>query len=84
MEFFDKCDEDRVGRILSETYARIHKQNPAYSMRSFARALDVDPAYLIRVLKGTRSASPKLAYRLSQYLQLPHKDSLEMVVSCFK
>lgn len=46
------------------------QNNPRYSMRSFARALEMDVAALSRVLAYKQSVSPKTASRLAQKLNL--------------
>lgn len=76
--------ENPVNKLLQDFYQLKREKNPAFSMRSFARSLQVDQAYLIRIIKGSRSASPQIAYKISQHLHLTHEETLKLIVCTFK
>jgi uncharacterized protein (TIGR02147 family) len=47
------------------------RANPRYSLRAFARNLDIEPSHLSKILKGKRPVAPKLLEHMSQRLDLP-------------
>jgi len=55
--------------MLSAEFQKRREQNPAYSLRAFARDLQMSPAGLSRVLSGLRSLSPKAASKLMSALR---------------
>ena len=57
--------------ILKQELARRSQKNPAYSLRSFARALQVSPGSLSLVLSEKRIPSAKLTKKLLDVLGLP-------------
>lgn len=75
---------NEVTKLIQEYYSHRREQNPAYSMRSFARTLNVDQAYLLRILNGSRCASPQIAYKFAQHLRLSNEETLQLIVSTFK
>lgn len=46
------------------------KKNPAYSLRSFAKNLDVSPSFLSKLLNGQRRVTPAIFQKLSTNLNL--------------
>lgn len=75
---------DPVTKLLKDCYSQKRSINPAFSLRSYARTLQIDQAYLIRVLKGARTPSPQIAYKIAQHLGLSHQETLDLIVSTFK
>jgi uncharacterized protein (TIGR02147 family) len=59
---------------LREELARRCEHNPSYSLRSFARALEIDPAVLSRTLGDKRAMSYKVATRIIDNLCLSPKE----------
>lgn len=59
---------------LREELARRCQNNDNYSMRSFAKALNVDPAVLSRTLADKRALSLKVAERVAQSLNLSDEE----------
>lgn len=57
-------------RILKEELARRSLRNPAYSLRSFARDLNIAPSTLSEVIKGRHGFSPENANRIVMKLNL--------------
>ena len=62
---------------LREELARRCENNANYSMRSFAKALNIDPAVLSRTLSDKRALSYKVAHRVIDQLSLsPHERTI--------
>jgi transcriptional regulator with XRE-family HTH domain len=57
--------------VLRAEFDRRHAFNPRYSLRAFARALDVDHATLSQLLRGTRRLTAARVRTLGRRLQLP-------------
>ena len=51
------------------------KRNPSYSMRAFARTLDLDAATLSQLLSGKRALTDKMCLRLSGRLNLSPEET---------
>lgn len=50
------------------------KKNPGYSLRSYARVLNISPSSLSRILRGERKISPEMRSRLGKRLGFaPHQ-----------
>jgi len=60
---------------LNETFAETQGKNPLFSLRAFARRLEVSPSALSEILKGKRRVSKKLALRVVDNLGLPTTES---------
>ncbi len=56
--------------ILREELARRVRSNPSYSLRSFAKQLDLDASLLSKVLNNSRNLSSKMVKQLLEKLQL--------------
>lgn len=52
--------KQRVASIIKKAFAERQKKNPQYSLRSFARDLDVSPGRLSRILNGKDEAGNRL------------------------
>ena len=57
--------------LLLNELRRRQSTNPMYSLRAFARALDMDPSTLSKILRGKRDLSMRKAFDLTLRLQLP-------------
>lgn len=55
--------------FLNEELARRCQSNPRYSLRAFARSLQLQSSYLSKILRGERRATPKLVRRVSPHLK---------------
>ncbi len=56
--------------LNNELHTRIDK-NPNYSLRSFARQLNIDHSTLVKIINGKRAMGVDLIRRLGQLLNLP-------------
>jgi transcriptional regulator with XRE-family HTH domain len=55
---------------LQKTFAERSRKNPAYSLRTFARALEIDSSTLSALLKGKRPLTAKTAQKLIAALHI--------------
>lgn len=69
-----------IEKIKSELDRR-QKVNPRYSLRAFARHLDISPAQLSQVLSGRRPLTPALANKISERLDLSPIEQKEFISS---
>src|SRR5262245_18163135 len=53
---------------LREAFGKKLQSRPGYSLRAFARSLEVDASALSRILSGKQVPSPKLARKLTSKL----------------
>jgi len=59
--------------LLIKELEQRQQKNPAYSLRAFARTLNMSPAYVSQLFTGKRILSEKKASALSQKLKWPAK-----------
>jgi hypothetical protein len=55
-------------KALSEELQKRAKKNPGYSIRSFARFLELEPSSLAQILSGKRKLTDKMCQRLGKRL----------------
>lgn len=55
-------------KVLHDELQRRMERNNRYSIRGFARDLDVNPAQMVRILNGTRNLSLRMAKKISGQL----------------
>ncbi len=60
---------------LNETFTETQGKNPLFSLRAFARRLELSPSALSEILKGKRRVSKKMALRVVENLGLPRSES---------
>src|SRR5688572_12852065 len=60
----DDAPPRRFVDLLRDELLRRSARNPRYSLRAFARFLDVDPATLSQLLRGERACTERTARRL--------------------
>ena len=58
-------------QILMEEYEKCRSTNPRYSIRAFARKIDIHPATLSSIFKGKRKLPKKRALPILERLKLP-------------
>ena len=56
---------------LQNEYTQRCKRNPRYSLRSFARLLEMDPSSVSQIMTGKRNASHKVLNHLFERLSIP-------------
>ena len=64
--------------LLEREFLEKKQRNSRYSLRAYARFLDLEPSYLSKILKGRRQITPKLIDRLSPKLQISSETAKEM------
>ncbi len=57
-------------RFLQETLVLRCKNNPAYSLRAFARQIGIEPSFLSKLISGKRKATPAVIKKISLVLSL--------------
>src|SRR5690606_4321007 len=67
--------------ILKSIYARKAKANRRYSLRAFARDLELSPSFMTNFMKGRRRLSIERAEALAKLLELDHKTANAFVKS---
>ncbi len=60
--------------FLQSELIRRCKANPLYSLRAFARTLDIEPSFLSKILKGKRSVTESMLFHCASRLNLDSKD----------
>ena len=68
-----------IQKLLNGKYEEMRAKNAAFSMRAFARRLDVCPSTLTRVLNGERSVSRPLAEQLCDKLVLDPQERADVL-----
>jgi uncharacterized protein (TIGR02147 family) len=70
----------QLGEFLKEELVRRQTRNPRYSLRAFARALEISPSQLSQMLNGKRAITAKTLHRVCESLcmsPLERKDMFE-------
>lgn len=65
---------------LQQQFEFICSNNPSYSLRAFARDLDIDCGNLKKILTNEISVSPKVAYRIARHLKLDERESFQFIL----
>ncbi len=60
--------------FLQDELEKRCKKNPRFSLRAFARTLEVEPSALSKILHGKRALTPKMLMRMASQLGLPEQD----------
>lgn len=76
-------------QTLQEEFVRRCRNNPAYSLRAFAKFLDIDQSLLSKIMRGQRTTSAQLSKKISDKLGImspnsvfnPLKDDIFQLVS---
>ncbi len=73
-----------IKNLVQEEFLRRVKSNKNYSLRSYAKSLDVDPSLLCKLFKGQRTLSSKMAMKLSHSLGLSTSEAKQRMAESFK
>lgn len=68
-------DYESITEYLHDEFTQRVQRNSRYSLRAFAKALDLNPAELSQVLKGKRKLSLNSAFKVSQSLGFTPSES---------
>lgn len=68
--FFMETRSHDFKTYLQEELILRCKKNPAYSLRSFAKNLDLSPSFLSKILNGQRRITPAVFHKISTHLHL--------------
>jgi transcriptional regulator with XRE-family HTH domain len=66
--------QDWFVKVLSEEFAKKKARNKAYSLRSFARDLELDPSNLSKILKGQKEVGPRLQKKLAPIIGISESE----------
>jgi plasmid maintenance system antidote protein VapI len=69
----DPLEQDFRSFLQDELDKRC-KKNPRFSLRAFARTLEVEPSALSKILHGKRALTPKMLMRMASQLGLPEQE----------
>lgn len=62
-------------RILVDEFEARQKRNPGYSLRAYARDLDLPASTISEILRGRRGLSPQSGLEIAQLLQLSEEET---------
>lgn len=65
--------------FLKEEYQKRRRKNPKYSLRAFAKYLQISPSHLSHILSGKRTVKAPVAIRLGKVLDLTSVETLELL-----
>lgn len=68
-------DQLAIQALLAERFKELRKRNPSFSLRAFAKKLELSPATLSGLLQGKRRVSKSLASKIVANLHLPEKEA---------
>ncbi len=57
-------------------------KNPSYSLRAFAKSLQVEHSALSKILSGKRSLTPEMIYRISTRLGVSRDQTISYIQNC--
>lgn len=66
-------------RILAERLNERRLRNPQYSLRAFARSIEISPAHLSNLISGRKKLTLKLANKIIEKLQLNSDERIDLV-----
>lgn len=72
-----------VSKVLNEAYFSSLERNKSYSIRAFARDLDISAGALSQIMNGKRRISEKMAHKIVERLAL-HDTEKEVFYESFK
>jgi plasmid maintenance system antidote protein VapI len=76
-------NSQKLIELIGNSFKDKKERNPQYSYRAFARDLGISQSLLVKVLDGSRTATPELALRLGLHLELADREIVELAVSTF-
>ncbi len=71
-------------QLLVSEFEKRKTRNPRYSLRAFARTLNLDNGFLSKLLSGKTMLSIDLADQLTKRLQLSKEERSEFIVSAIE
>jgi uncharacterized protein (TIGR02147 family) len=69
----------QIDQILKKELEKRQKNNPAYSLRSFAKFLEISPAALSQLMSGKRGISVKRLSKVIEKLSLPPSELKSLI-----
>lgn len=72
-------EQSAIQKKLNEAFIQSKIKNPAFSLRAFARKLDMSPSAVSEIIQGKRRISRKLAERIICRLSLDPKEARSLL-----
>lgn len=69
-----EISQSDIGKILTDKYLLIKQRNNRYSLRSFAKKLEISSGALSRIIAGKRNVSFEMAKSFSEKLSLSEEE----------
>lgn len=73
--------QQTIQRILHENFLKRRERNSAFSLRAFAKQLNISAASLSEILNGKRSVSEEFAIRIAEKLCIDPKETHQLIES---
>ena len=77
-DIYRNINKELFRRFLSQEFESRIKKNPSYSLRAYARSLNIHASCLSVILKNKRPLTPQLIKRFSQALELSPQNINEL------
>lgn len=77
----ERTMDNYANKILAEELCKRKQRNPSYSLRAFARDLDINPSGLSEFMASKRDFSVSMATRVARHLPLNQHDFDYFVIS---
>lgn len=71
---------DYYVEIINKLLTERKEKNNNYSLRALARDMDVDPGYLVHILKKNKPMTPKIAFKIGSRMNLQGEKMLEFLL----
>lgn len=68
-------------QLLEREFSQRNRKNPAYSLRSFAKALGVNSGTLSSIMSGKRPLSARMGRKLIDSLNIPFETRKQLLLS---
>ena len=72
-------EQPNLRLILNKKLDELKSKNPSYSLRAFARKLNVTPSALSEIINGKRRVSEKKAQSLAHHLLLDPTEKMKFL-----
>jgi len=73
--------QNNYAQIIHELLTQKRETNPDYSLRAFAREVDIEQSNLSKILKGKRKLTASHVTRISNKFNLPSETTLRLFES---
>lgn len=74
-------EQIKVQEVLRQKFLELKQKNPAFSVRSFAKILNMQPSATNEIMKGERKVSIKMAKKIAEKLMLDPQQTADLLES---